>query len=277
MEEPGPATGSSIPGEGQGVYLYCFTRAASTAHSAKADDRPDVQALARGDLAAVYTRVRLEEFTGPAGEANLQNPDWLVPRALQHEQVIEALLARAPVLPVRFGSVFSSSEGLAEFLQEHGAVIRQFLDGIAGKEEWALKVFLDMAKASAWLAAADPELAQRQRCLPAAPGARYFQEKQLRTDIQKKVRQWSGELAQQLEAELGFEQAAVRPLKLRVPDDAKGDMILHQAVLLPRAAVDNFRTRVAELGARHVEQGLVLESTGPWPPYSFCPAFAEKD
>lgn len=254
-----------------GIYLYGCTLAPFAESMESACPLPTAQWLKSDDLAAVFAKVSLDDF----GQDNLQDPAWLVPRALQHEEVIEALMAQGPILPVRFGCLFSSVQGLAGFLKEHGEIIRQFLQDMVAKEEWALKVYLDLKRASVWLAAADPELAERQRRLPASPGARYFQEKRLQAEVQQKTRHWGREAAQQLERALGFEHAAVRSLPLRGPEELKGDMILHQAVLLPRAAVADFHARLAELEARHAEQGLVLESSGPWPAYNFCPALGE--
>ncbi len=259
-------------GIGPGVYLYGFTLGVHTKSQEASLLLPTGQWLEIDELAALFAPVRLEEYCPD----HLQDPDWLVPRALEHEEVLEALMAQGPVLPVRFGCLFSSADKLGEFMRAQGEIIRQFLLDFADKEEWALKVYLDLEKAEAWLAAADPELAERQRRLPATPGARYFQEKQWRADVHKKARQWGRELARQLEAELGLEQTTVRPLKPRGPEESKGDMILHQAVLLPGAAVQEFRRRVAELTAERIEKGVALEISGPWPPYHFCPAFLES-
>jgi hypothetical protein len=50
------------------------------------------------------------------------------------------------------------------------------------------------------------------------------------------------------------------------------DMVLNWAFLVPRKAVADFRTRIEQANAEHDRQGLVFQLSGPWPPYSFCPA-----
>ena len=51
-----------------------------------------------------------------------------------------------------------------------------------------------------------------------------------------------------------------------------GARILNWAFLVPRGAAEDFGVRVQRINAAHVEEGLVLELSGPWPPYSFCPS-----
>ncbi|MBI2200221.1 MAG: GvpL/GvpF family gas vesicle protein, partial [Candidatus Rokubacteria bacterium] len=55
------------------------------------------------------------------------------------------------------------------------------------------------------------------------------------------------------------------------PDEA-GARILNWAFLVPRSRVDDFRARIQRINAEHAPHGLVLDLSGPWPPYSFCPS-----
>jgi hypothetical protein len=49
-------------------------------------------------------------------------------------------------------------------------------------------------------------------------------------------------------------------------------MVLNWALLLPSAAVPGFRARIQCANAGQIHGGLAFEVSGPWPPYSFCPA-----
>jgi hypothetical protein len=48
-------------------------------------------------------------------------------------------------------------------------------------------------------------------------------------------------------------------------------MAFNHAFLLERGRQRDFRARVESLNAKYSGQGLVLELSGPWPPYNFCP------
>ena len=53
-------------------------------------------------------------------------------------------------------------------------------------------------------------------------------------------------------------------------------MIAHEAWLLPEANVQTFCDQIQHLQEEVAEQGLVIEWSGPWPPYSFAPALGES-
>jgi hypothetical protein len=53
-------------------------------------------------------------------------------------------------------------------------------------------------------------------------------------------------------------------------------MVFHSAFLLSREFVGDFQNQVDQVQGRFAAQGLTLETTGPWPPYNFCPSLAES-
>ncbi len=276
---------------GLGVYLYCFAHPGVVDQGGESfevtgiDEQEPLRELAVQDVAAIFSRVPLEEFTGLAGEACLQDPAWLVPRACRHEQVVEAVMARSAVLPVRFGAVFSSPRALQEYLNGRCEQIAHFLDSMADKQEWAVKGFLNMDRAGQQLAAADPPLTEQRRRLSEALGARYFQEKRLQAEVRKKLKQWAGNLVEDLHQQLQSQtlNACCLPLQRSEeygerrgvsPTCAAHEMVFNAAFLVPCSGVPGFRASVERLGAVHGDQGLALESSGPWPPYHFCPSLA---
>lgn len=253
-----------------GVYLYCFARRGVAAELALPGiDGGDVAVLERGDVAVVYSAVATAEFREAAEVAA---PDWLVPRALRHEQVIEAVMRRSPVLPVRFGAVFSSRQVLEELLCARRGLIGRFLDSVIDQEEWSIQAFLDVARAGAWLLAHEPGWAERQRQLPAARGARYFQEKRLQADVRRQVQAWSRTLEERLQEQVHDLVGEVRCLKRRGSDDAGREMVFHGAALVPHDVAADLPRRLADLEQTQSAQGVSLACSGPWPPYHFCPA-----
>jgi hypothetical protein len=258
----------------QAVYLYCFTHS-----SIKTDPelvgiggRATVGCIEAGEVAAIYSVVPLEEFTGEAAEKRMTDPAWVVPRACKHEQVTEEVMKGSPVLPVRFGTVFASPQALARLLAANAAEIARFLDYIADKEEWSVKFFMDAETAAAWRAASDPLLAEKRARMSDSPGARYLQEKQLRTQARRQARHDCVALTETIQAQLEKLWLDFLPLKLQ-DSQASGripEMILNGAVLLYRDLVVAFRDLIEETNKRYVEQGLAAEAVGPWPPYHFC-------
>ena len=207
----------------------------------------------------------------------MQQLAWVGPRALRHEAVVEMVMRRSPVLPVRFGTLFSSQESLAEFLHPHRKTISQFLERMADQEEWSLKGLLDRKQAaqsliSAHLAAQEGQLAT----LP--PGTRYFQEQRIRSAAEKELSLWLDETCRQVASDLTKQARDFRecPVVSYEPPERGAELVLNWAFLLLRSGTSAFRERIDQLNSSNAPAGLVLEMSGPWPPYRFVPPLSVK-
>ena len=260
------------------------------------DGLSPVESLEVNGITAVFCEVALEEFRAAVAAEDGVDPAWLLPRACRHEQVIDAVLARSSpsplllspaagekgrgegaVLPIRFGAVFSSRQALEQLLTERWTDIARCLDAVSGKEEWSVKAFVDVERASEWFVDNDPALAERRQQLPASQGARYLQEKRFRADVRKQIQSWSRTIAEQLREELHSLAEEVRPLKLTQGTYPGKEIVFHSAVLIASSSVAHFQEQLELLQARYAEQGVILDSSGPWPPYSFCPSLEDSD
>lgn len=273
MLEPSPPP---LPDPGNplsGLYVFCLAPAEVALPEAPgltADTQ--LERLTAGGLAAVICRVPLAEWTGPDAEARLRDLNWLGPRAVRHEAVIELVMAGGSVLPLRFGSLFSSAASLKAWLAAEAGPIQAFFAESAGFEEWSLKGWLAAAPAEAALLADDP----RFKALPASPGARYLLEQKLRKDIARSVRTWARGQEQQVLAELRGLVARTRVLR-SLGGEVSGrteEVMFHQALLVPKPGRQELIDKVTALDRELQGRGLTLELTGPWPLYSFAPALA---
>lgn len=263
-----------------GLYLFCVAPSSLTVLDGLAGGEGIAPGTALGavthqDLVAVVCSVPLDEWTGPGSEERLRDIAWLGPRALRHEAVIESVQAQAPVLPLRFGCLFSSEAEVRRWLVVHGVRIAGFLADIAARaEEWSLKGWLDTELATAARLTAD----ERWKALPAAPGARYLREQKLRQEIDRTVRAWARGLGEQAVQELrtlGAEARALRLPSTPSPSGRNEEAAFNFALLVPRLAVAEFKDRIETLHRTLSEQGVSLDLTGPWPLYSFCPRLAD--
>jgi Gas vesicle synthesis protein GvpL/GvpF len=261
------------------IYLYCLARPGleTSLPEAGVDGHSAVRVCHFPSATAVVSELALEEFRGPVADARMQDLTWVAPRACRHEQLIEALMSHSPVLPVPFGTLFSSVAGLRQFMETHASSISRFLDQVAGQEEWAVKGFL--AGNQARESVLRQELAARAGQLSALPpGKRYIEEQRLQKEAAKTV---SGRLqatCEMLAEDLRREasQFAKRKILDSRPEKDGSAPVFNWAFLLPRNAVERFRGQVRLAGATHAAHGLRLELSGPWPPYSFTPSLVSE-
>ncbi len=295
-DQPGGLGGNLSPAmktnSNGALYVYGFTKAALVLQAARAAksaarvcpgifsggvDGPHPPYFRRsGGVAAVLSRVSQSEFCGPAGEENLHNLAWLAPRVCRHQAVLEQVMHLGAVLPARFGTLFSSTARLEDFMCQHGAVMGRFLERVGDQQEWAVKGFFDQARAEAqWLARRRSEEPSPST---ASPGLAYLHDQNLllqaRDDLDDRLARACGALLRELNALAP--KIVPRRILARETPGATGEMVLNWALLLPSAALAEFRGRVQRANSAQNPAGLAFEISGPWPPYSFCPVLEDK-
>ncbi len=261
----------------QGLYLYCLARLsrlpALPLKGRGLDGHSPLQVTGFRDLAAVWTPVSLEDFCGPEAAERLQDLTWIGPRVIRHQEVVGGVMRHSPVLPARFGTIFSSAANLVKVLHQRHNAIAVFLERLTEKEEWAVKGLLDRPAAKERLFSL--KLAQKTADLEGlSPGKRYFEEQRLRAACDQELSRWLQLVLRELWTDLRQYAAEVRERRLlsREATGSDKDMVFNWAFLLPARSIDGFQARIREANALYRDRGLVLEPTGPWPPYSFCPA-----
>ena len=256
---------------GIAYYLYCLTPAADGRPVAAigVDGQRPVSVRACGEIGAVVSEVELGEFCGESAEARMQDLAWLGPRVCRHEAVIEEVMRHAPVLPLRFATLFTSVDSLQQSVLEPRDAITGFFAQLGDQREWAVKGLLDRAGAlegPGRPAAEDPAPA-------ASPGTRYFQEKRIKAQWERSFSLRLKEFCQRAAPALGARAGGFRERKALAPVAAGtgAEVVFNWAFLLSPAALEGFRARLEGFHGGEAFPGLMLALTGPWPPYSFAP------
>jgi gas vesicle protein GvpL/GvpF len=281
------------PTKGEVFYLYGITRGAlmpATLFQAPAPswqtaawsssflegvDKPKPFIWRDQELATVLSRVAAVEYCGPAAEANLQDLAWISPRVCWHQAVVEQVLPFGPILPARFGTLFSSLEILAGFLQEHRQAIGHFLERVTDQEEWSVKGRLDLARSRQHHEGVQTAQADKR---PLSPGLAYLQARRLKMQAKQETNQRLAEDCDSVERELTSLASEVRRLRVLNSETPASDFetIANWAFLLPKTAVPEFRMRIDRANNQQSPCGLSIELSGPWPPYSFCPSLGSN-
>lgn len=253
----------------EGLYLFGFARPPIAEILCTCDEEQiKIYMLGFKDIGAICRKVLLADFCGVAAEKNLQNIQWVGPRACMHEHVLEQIMLHSPVFPARFGTIFSNPEKLMEFLARHYPTIVQFFQESATKQEWAVKGFLETKTAESRL------LGERLAQIGSNPGKRYLLEQRLRGEIGKELKNWLQNVGNDITAHLQ-PWIVQKSNRKTLPREASGrelDMVFNWALLLERESSDRVVAEIRNCNEQYHPQGLVLEIKGPWPPYSFCPA-----
>jgi len=259
-------------------YLYCLVPAAADPPAAFTgiDGRAPVLVEKFPETAAVCCETARDEFFGADAEKNLQDLAWVGPRALRHEEVILACCRRGPVLPVRFGTVFSGREQMRNTLERHQQKIAEFFRRIAGKEEWTVKGLVNRPAARSYfmtqkIAAGSEDLQDL------SPGKRYFAAQRLKMAADKELQSWLREGAAAAVHRLRNVAVDFSPRRLLGREVAGGEeeMFFNGAFLIDKNYLGRMEETVQALNEEGQNRGVHYELSGPWPPYSFTPSLEE--
>ena len=239
-----------------GVYVYGVVETGSlTGIDVEGVEGGPPALFCVGDLTAIVCGVDVAEFEGEALERNVSSPEWLEQKVRAHEAVLEDALAKTSVVPMRFGSIFSSPDGVQRLLTDQAAEFHAALARVRGRKEWGVKLHCD-ANRVVESVAGGPETSS---------GRGYLERRKAQLD--------AGARAAEIAAEVAAEthRSLVELADEAVTSTLRDGVVLNGAYLVRDEARTDFMRRIEELQRDH-DGAFVFEVTGPWPPYNFTDA-----
>jgi hypothetical protein len=167
-----------------------------------------------------------------------------------HERVVEQLMERTAVLPMRFGSTLADEAELAATLRERRGEWESALARVRGAVELAVRATI----------AEDEGASDAPEASEGGPGTSYMRARlgqtRRRAEVSARIHEPLAEIAR----ESAVRRAAAAPRAASRP-------LLAAAYLVDTDRIASFRGRVAALDDEVAE--ATVACTGPWPPYSF--------
>lgn len=265
----------------ENYYLYAITwaEAAPPRQQRGADPRFPVQSLRCGPLAAVVSRVGLDQFDPAKLQEGTADLAWLSEVALRHNTIVDEMARRWPTLPMRLGTLFQSEASLRSKIAEHGARVVEFLRSLGDRQEWAVKAYLSDGLAendlpSARESSGHPTTAPPGEAASGCAGTQYLVARRRQSDRHHEMQVALKQDLAEVEARLAACTDAwcrLRPLSSSLTGRQER-MVWNGAFLLSSECRRSFQAACDELAAGFHVNSLTLEATGPWPPYHFCPS-----
>jgi hypothetical protein len=237
------------------VYVYGIAPAAEQIDVKAPGVGPDkvgVRRIVHRKLAALVSDIE----AGPLVAARGLRAHW---------RVLEDAVAKATVLPVRFGTVMEGDDAVVEqFLApRHDHLVAQ-LSELSGKVQLSVKGFYDEDQLMRGVVEGSPAVAQLRKRVQGRPKAATYYE---RIELGELV---AGEVEQARQRDSAMVLGRLDPLAVAARQEPPGtpDAAVNAAFLVERSRVDEFSEAVARL-AGEVEGRMRLRYVGPLPPYSF--------
>lgn len=240
------------------VWVYAVARPPAQTPIVNGVAGESVRLVRRDRLVAAVGSVSLDEYGEEALRRNLEDLSWLESRARLHHQVVSALAVSGPVVPMRLAIMYDDDERVQQMLAETQREIEDALAAVSGCSEWGVKGY-----------ASDAGVTEAEPGPAPGSGTAYLQRK--RDDLAARDRARKSNAAKAESVYRAARSLAVagrrHALQDRQLSGESREMLLNAAFLVEDERSHEFAADMASLGG--TVQGVDIQLTGPWPPYSF--------
>jgi hypothetical protein len=272
---PRPATPAEPEQRSEPTELGLYVYGVASADEAEIpDDLPGVDRrypatlIEHRGLVAIASEVSLEEFGEEPLHENLNDIQWLEEKARAHEEILDQVLSRISVVPMRLCTIYRSVSHLREALDRDYEVFTDALHRLQGTKEWGVKL---IAEPGALDRAADGADGEGGSDGELSAGAAYMREKSRAARRRDTADGIADQWAQHVHDAVSDHavEGLLNPLQNPEVSGHEGDMLLNGVYLVEDERADELAAVVAGLASEYEALGASVELTGPWPPYNF--------
>lgn len=242
----------------RGRYVYCVLDGEVSHNIEKMGILDsDVYAVSHKGISVLVSIAPFEEI--PANVANIT----------AHQRVIDVSREMGTTLPVRFGVIFKTEEGVRKFLAQKTIEYKSKLEAFRDADEIGVKVVIDGdgMKKIQQLVREESETIKKinKEISSATEGSAYFLKMKMEEAAKHESLKRIENLADDVHSELSKCARNNSLLKIDNPQ-----IILNSAYLVDRKDYDAFNITLDNIKKKYASTGLTFHTSGPWAPYSFC-------
>lgn len=241
----------------EGRYLYCILDGKekhNLGHIGLYDK--NAYTISHKDISAVISPIPFKEL----------QPD--IQSITAHQKVVEESRTHGTTLPIRFGILFKTEDGVKTMLTKSYDTFKTKIKKLQDKDEYGLKIVIEKSKLTKLESESHkvPSIQKMKKEMDdSGKGTAYFIKMKLdeaiKTETYKKIDSISGKIHDDL--------TAVSSSNCLLKNDLD-QLILNAAYLIDKKQRDEFTRKVENLKQKYEDYGLMFHLSGPWAPYSFC-------
>lgn len=250
------------------IYVYAITRDAVTPDTEGVDQTRRFGFASSDGVSAIFTAVSAEAFSQEEIDRRAGDLEWIGAIGYRHQAVVQDVMKKTALVPLRAFTLFSSEEALRSYLHENASMLNKALDRLDGKQEWTLRVEIDPQRWSEALVSRVDRLRALQNEIDTASAGKAFL---LRKKLDDEKKRASHDAEQALVGEI--EQVVLDKLACETVSETRErrDGAFPQInVLIERDEEAKLQELHASLMDRYASEGVALALSGPWPPYTFA-------
>ncbi|MEK9178853.1 MAG: GvpL/GvpF family gas vesicle protein [Patescibacteria group bacterium] len=257
-----------------GFYVYCIRPKHASALPAKGVKfAKSIKVFPFKDIEAVVGEIDPSKLDGEKiKDKILDDPKWAEENIRAHHEVIDRAFQTSVVIPMKFGMMYRTKISLVETLEKYYRKFKSLISRLQDRKEWGVKAYLDHKKFIEGLKKKNKEIQKlEKRRSSVQKGMRWYTERKVDEIVAK-------ELEEEIEKELQYlvgkvekytEEIRLNEILSKDIHEPAREVIMNAACLVKNDALKDFKGLFQELAKEATQKGILLELTGPWPPYNF--------
>ncbi|MEU0437916.1 GvpL/GvpF family gas vesicle protein [Streptomyces sp. NPDC006290] len=231
-------------------------------------DEARVSSLSLGTLTAIVQTVRASDFTDEVWQARLSDQRELERYARAHHDVVAAVAACCPTVPLPMATLYHDEERAREALAKEADRFNAALKRIAHHAEWGVKVYAPPCPRDDTVQTPIPQVTPTERSRPVAgAGLAYLNRKRGAQERRERIQDEALRTAEAVDVEVRGLAAASRRLRPHAqPSGERRVQVLNATYLVAEHRAEDLALLTRTLRER---TGADIELSGPWVPYSF--------
>ncbi|MEQ8548946.1 MAG: GvpL/GvpF family gas vesicle protein [Cyclobacteriaceae bacterium] len=225
-----------------------------------------------GQLHAIYSVEDIDEFGVSAFQENIKNIPWLEDKVIKHNHILTMVASKVAVIPIKFGSVYSSELAMQNVLSEEHDKFLEQLRKIGSRQEWGLKLNYHNQQLTEYLLENDHMLVEQSNLSRnGTPGQRFLAKKKIDTELKAVMKREINSLREMLYKNVNSKSEQIKVLQNTANElSEKGWVnVLNLAMLVERMEPLEIGNIIDDRKINYDKIGFKIELTGPWPAYNF--------
>jgi hypothetical protein len=249
--------------DGEVIHAYGVTTAAAdpALWPAGLGDAP-VELLPIAGLSVLISRLPSREFGESAWDAHREDPHWLQSVAQQHHRVLQGAIESGDVVPLRLPGIYSDLAAVERAVTAEAPSLSALAQRLKAHVEVGVAAYITA------------DASDRENAEPPSSGRDYLARRSAESERREEAR--LARNAALLDAHETLSALAASSVTRRPHDSAlsgrREPMVLNAAHLVDRERFAAFIDEAERIAVALSSEGLLLEVSGPWPPYNFTSA-----
>jgi len=218
-------------------------------------------------LTLYYKPVPKDQFNEESLQELTKDIDWVKREVLSFSDQQVSINNQSPIIPFRFGTVYSSEEKMGDYLSSQHKLFSKNLNNINDKTEWGVKVYVSRTQFRNWLKIEGDSSPQ-----PPKSGSEFFEMKKKEYEILEQEDAQLNALIMAVKNNISekFEQCKqVEFVDGFEPKDSTLKTVASLALLIDRKQQKRLNKLTDKLNELYQIRGIVLRLSGPWPAFNF--------